>query len=409
MIYLSKFVRGASAATFAGGMLFAGSASADIQHLDDVIITFSLCVGNDCVNGENFGFDTIRLKENNLRIHFNDTSNSGSFPTADWRLVANDTANGGANYFAIEDSDRGRNVFLVEAGAPANSLYVDDGGRVGIKTSTPAVQLHVLDGNTPTMRLQQDGSSGFTPQVWDIAGNEANFFIRDVTNGSRLSFKIKPAAPENSLFIAADGKIGLGTQSPSGALHVVNAAGTLDDFVVLASGATGIGTNAPQDELHIAVADGTGAGIRLEETGDDAARMILLNDNIIIQFIDGAGAEFTMDTAGNVTILGALTQNSDRNNKHAIVPVDPQTVLAKLAQLDISTWSYKGDGETRHIGPMAQDFYALFQTGKNERGISAIDTTGVALASIKALHSENAELKQRLAKLETRLEGSARP
>ena len=54
---------------------------ADIQHLDDVIIGFSLCVGNDCVNGESFGFDTMRLKENNLRIHFDDTSTSASFPS----------------------------------------------------------------------------------------------------------------------------------------------------------------------------------------------------------------------------------------------------------------------------------------------------------------------------------------
>lgn len=81
-----------------------GPASADIQHLDDVIISFSLCVGNDCVSGESFGFDTFRLKENNLRLHFQDTSNSASFPTNDWRIVANDSTNGGASYLAFEDS-----------------------------------------------------------------------------------------------------------------------------------------------------------------------------------------------------------------------------------------------------------------------------------------------------------------
>jgi hypothetical protein len=41
---------------------------------DDMIIIGSLCVGFDCVNGEVFSFDTIRLKENNLRIKFDDTS-----------------------------------------------------------------------------------------------------------------------------------------------------------------------------------------------------------------------------------------------------------------------------------------------------------------------------------------------
>ncbi|MEO1370030.1 MAG: hypothetical protein AAFX50_22845, partial [Acidobacteriota bacterium] len=52
----------------------------DQQFLDDVIIVGSACAGLDCNNGESFGFDTLRLKENNLRIHFNDTSNSASFP-----------------------------------------------------------------------------------------------------------------------------------------------------------------------------------------------------------------------------------------------------------------------------------------------------------------------------------------
>jgi hypothetical protein len=47
---------------------------------DDQIVQGSLCVGLDCVNNENFGFDTIRLKENNLRIKFEDTSTGRSRP-----------------------------------------------------------------------------------------------------------------------------------------------------------------------------------------------------------------------------------------------------------------------------------------------------------------------------------------
>jgi len=58
----------------------AKSANPDIVHNDDVIIIGSLCVGFDCVNGESFGFDTFRLKENNLRIKFDDTSTAASFP-----------------------------------------------------------------------------------------------------------------------------------------------------------------------------------------------------------------------------------------------------------------------------------------------------------------------------------------
>jgi hypothetical protein len=228
---------------------FASSvANADVVHFDDVIIDGSECVGFDCVNGESFGFDTLRLKENNLRIHFQDTSSSASFPRNDWRIDINDSSNGGASYFGISDVDGGRRPFTIEAGAPAHALYVEDNGRIGLGTSTPSVELHIKDGDTPTVRLDQDGSSGFSPQTWDLAGNETNFFIRDATNGSSLPFRIQPGTPSSTLTLRADGKVGIGTWSPSANLDIEttgqvtmemkDSAGEAWDFVVNSTGAT---------------------------------------------------------------------------------------------------------------------------------------------------------------------------
>ncbi|MEM7049326.1 MAG: hypothetical protein AAF604_06690 [Acidobacteriota bacterium] len=199
--------------------------AADQVILDDLIVDGSACIGFDCVNGESFGFDTIRLKENNLRIKFDDTSVAASFPRTDWQLTANASANGGASKFSIDDISGSRTPFTVEANARSHSLYVDDGGRVGIRTSTPSTEIHVIDGDTPTLRLQQDGSSGFAPQTWDVAGNETNFFIRDVSSGSTLPFRIRPGAPTSSIFIDVDGDVGLGTASPDEELHVLGTGG----------------------------------------------------------------------------------------------------------------------------------------------------------------------------------------
>ena len=77
------------------------TARGDIVHLDDVIANSSLCVGQDCVNGEIFGFLTIKLAENNLRIGFKDTSASAAFPTQDWVMVINESNNGGMDFFVI--------------------------------------------------------------------------------------------------------------------------------------------------------------------------------------------------------------------------------------------------------------------------------------------------------------------
>ena len=100
----------------------------------------------------------------------------------------------------------------IEGGAGANSIHVDSsgnlGGNVGFGTSTPVVDLHNASGNSPTLRLEQTGSSGFTPQSWDLVGNETNFFIRDVTNGSALPFRIRPGSPTSVIDIHDGGTYG---------------------------------------------------------------------------------------------------------------------------------------------------------------------------------------------------------
>jgi hypothetical protein len=191
-----------------------GKAMADFVIVDDLVVQGSTCTGLDCVNNENFGFDTLKLKENNLRIFFEDTSVSAGFPANDWRIIVNDSASGGANFFAIEDSTAARQVFRVDAGARADSIHVGSTGNVGFGTATPTLLLHERSGDTPAHRFEQDSSSGFTAQTWDVAGNEANFFVRDVTGGSRLSFRIRPGAPTSSIDISASGAVGMGTATP---------------------------------------------------------------------------------------------------------------------------------------------------------------------------------------------------
>jgi hypothetical protein len=229
---------------------------------DDLIVQGSLCVGLDCVNNESFGFDTIRLKENNTRISFNDTS-VGAFPTNDWTIRANSSASGGASFLAFVDrgttengDESGTIVFEVDAGAPANSLKVSNLGRLGLRTATPVLDLHINTSNTPAIRLEQNSSGGFTAQTWDIAGNEANFFVRDVTGGSRLPFRVRPGAPTSSIDISASGNVGIGTASAGLRAEAVGTTG-----FPATSGTTQTGT------LRIAATGGNG----VLDIGEDTA------------------------------------------------------------------------------------------------------------------------------------------
>ena len=97
-------------------------------------------------------------------------------------------------------------------------------------------------------------------------------------------------------------------------------------------------------------------------------------------------------------IAGLLTQGSSRSIKENIVGTDSQAVLNKVIDLPISNWSYIHDeGKVRHIGPMAEDFHAMFGVGKSPKTISTIDTGGVALAAIKGL---NEVVKEKDSKIE---------
>ena len=95
------------------------------------------------------------------------------------------------------------------------------------------------------------------------------------------------------------------------------------------------------------------------------------------------------------------TNASDRALKENFQSVDRRDVLARLASLPLSSWNYKAEGShTRHLGPTAQDFAAVFGLGGDDRSIGTVDADGVALAAIQALYVEVQELRKRVAELE---------
>jgi hypothetical protein len=101
---------------------------------------------------------------------------------------------------------------------------------------------------------------------------------------------------------------------------------------------------------------------------------------------------------------GEWVNASDGRLKENYKVIDNQQVLVKLAGIPITEWNYNAeDDRIRHIGPIAQDFYAAFQLGDRETAIGTIDADGVALAAIQGLYDrvielegENAELQQQI-------------
>jgi len=245
----------------------------------------------------------------------------------------------------------------------------------------------------------------------------------------------------NALTFGAGSGEGIGSQRTSGAnqydlvFYTANAA----RMSILNNGYVGIGTSLPTAPLHVqgnqtgSFANATvliantnststsGPALRVQSNGTGQYGALSVSANNLT----GPIAEFgnantwvaTIANDGTITAT-AFNSTSDRNAKANFAPVNPATVLAKVAALPISEWNFKTDpADQKHLGPMAQDFHTVFGlNGADDKHISVVDEGGVALAAIQGLNeklevrsekleAENAELKAKVTDLQSQLDG----
>jgi Chaperone of endosialidase len=385
----------------------------DVVTADDAIIQGSLCVGLDCVNNESFGFDTIRLKENNTRIKFDDTSTTAGCPNNDWQLTANDAC-GGANKFSIEDITGSKVPFTITAGAPTNSVFVASSGKVGFGNSSPGLNLHITATDTPAIRQEQTNGGGFTAQTWDIGANEANWFVRDLTGGSRLPFRIRPGAPTSSIDIAADGKVGIGTASPETNLHVFSSS-TNDAFVAL--GEDPDGSTGTQSSFNVGYGGASlgrgGAFLNVRPDSNAVApnpslrfltvnvlRMIITNTgNVGFGGITSPTNPIQHNNGAFLSSGGVWTNASSRSLKQDIRDLATDDAMEALKALQPVRFAYKADPKETHVGFIAEDVPALVAT-QDRKSLSPMDVVAVLTKVVQQQENTIEELKARIDQLE---------
>ena len=409
----------------------------DFVIADDLIVQGSICAGLDCVDGENFGFDTIRVKENNTRIQFDDTSTSAGFPNNNWQIRANDSGSGGVNFLGFVDqgatgnSETGTIVFAVNSGAAANSLRVASNSNVGLGTATPVLDMHVNTTDTPAIRLEQNNSGGFTAQTWDIGANEANFFVRDVTSGSRLPFRVRPGAPTSSIDISASGNVGINTASPGSTLDVsgntftlgsesgttnrTNATTKLNrlamppfntaslNFGVLNAATTntenlvGIGGGASGFSAATSVFFSTAAN---NNTDTGTERMRITSNGRV--GIGTASPVQLLSVNGDASKTGGNTwlAFSDRRLKNIKSPFT--TGLSAVMKLQPVRYEYKSDNvlglksEGEHIGFGAQDVQKVIPEAvtANSQGYLMLNSDPIIWTMLNAIKEQQKEIQQ---------------
>jgi len=375
-------------------------------------------VGGGCNNNANGNSTTVAGGSYNWARGVAATIGGGSDNTADsrWTTVA-----GGDNNTASGES-------------------ATVGGGGGNEASGYSSTLGGGDGNTAAGDFSTVGgghghfAGGAYAVVSGGQNNSANGDYATVPGGQLNRASGQDATAAGGLSNTADGDystVGGGQDNLAGYEPGSTVAGGLSntansDFASIGGGAyntaSGAGSTVPGGESNTASGDHSlAAGYHAEATNNGS--FVWADASSSGPFASTADNSFSIRAAGGVLVAttpdgtvgvvltpgaSSWTTISDRNAKKNFRPIDPGTVLEKLAAIPIAQWNYRWERDTDvpNIGPMAQDFKHAFYPGRDDKGISTLEFDGVELAAIQGLNqkleatrAENAALKQSVAEL----------
>ena len=184
-------------------------------------------------------------------------------------------------------------------------------------------------------------------------------------------------------------KHGFGTVSPASKVQIVGT-GTFG-----AAGVSALNLSAHTATLTTSPATFRAAEIGAMTLSASSAQTVTTASSLYISTpVAGSNVTITnnkpIDTATGAYLSsgGTWTNTSSRERKENFVALNPQEVLDKIDALSIERWNYKAeDSSITHIGPVAEEFHAAFDTGgiEGDKSISTIDPAGVALLGIQGL------------------------
>ncbi|RZI59821.1 MAG: hypothetical protein EOP14_03635 [Pseudomonas sp.] len=340
-----------------------------------------------------------------------------------------------------------------------NALYGDlTNARIGIGTSTPYYPLDVvMSGLTASTEFQPVRAAQSTTGKGVYLAYQTNAGGTDVVEGrvkstGSIPLSIGTTAAPQAIYILNNGKVGIGTNSPSGAFDVqtstdliqnftttsantrvkssysanVNAGANATSLDIIADhqyGYTSVGTynDVPlylttQNTNRLAIAKGSqGGGVSI---GSYAASTLAPANGLIVSGNSGFGVSAPvekLEVGGNV-VATAYLYSSDRRLKKNIVPI--QTALNKVLQLNGVTYSWikplNTDADREQMGVIAQEVEAVFPQAVT---VSADGTKRVnypmlvapLIESVKELNAKSEDHSRSIASLEARaVEAEAR-
>ncbi len=303
--------------------------------------------------GTSFPSSPLDIETTGPAIDINDTG--GGDPEVNFQVSGTTTFSIG-----IDNSDSDKLKIGTTAPDASTRMTINSSGNVGIGTSSPAYKLDVNGDIRIPQNYAADGQSNkilfYSNPGFNFAGlNYVGGNLGDEQANSYLNFF---TGNTSRLVIKQDGKVGIGTTSPTYGLEVRNTTTAL----------SGTGTMYISSSLN-----GSGKGLVIDaETrtiAEDAISALevinnLGNPGLVVQ-VDGnvgigtSSPSVELDVNGDIEYTGTITDVSDRRLKENFSSID--SVLTKIMKIKGLSYNMINDTlKTREYGVIAQDVQAVF-------------------------------------------------
>jgi Chaperone of endosialidase len=264
----------------------------------------------------------------------------------------------------------------------------------------------ITTGDGPTVNLNQDNTLALGAQNWSLTGDETAVYLDDNTGG-QTPLTVFKGAPDDSLTVASNGRVGIGTSAPSGRLHVVDNVNSTSfiwaENPFVGTGAAAVlraqaGATVLNFQAHASARTITRFGLTLGGWSELLAvggnGLVMGTASNLPVIIGANNVQRILANAAGVTVFGTFTNSSSREYKEGIEAVASDEARTALAGLRPVKFKYKGDAE-ENLGFIAEEVPDLVSV-MGRKSIAPMDIVAVLTKVVQEQQQKIAEQGQML-------------